>query len=76
MKAIQKKGLGIPKDIGIISISHGFIPSLFDPAITYVETNGSKLGKLAFTRLKEILAGQTSIKELVIDARLVEGGSL
>lgn len=76
MKAIRKRRLRIPKDIGIISISHGFIPTLYDPAITYVETNGFKLGKLAFTRLKEILAGQTSIKELVIDARLVEGGSL
>jgi LacI family transcriptional regulator len=76
MKAIQKKGLRIPEDIGVISISHGFIPDLYSPAITYVKTNGQKLGKLAFTRLKEILDGMTSARELIVDAVLVEGGSL
>jgi LacI family transcriptional regulator len=76
MKTLRKKGMTVPGDIGIISVSNGFIPTLYNPSITYVETSGYKLGKLAFTRLKEMLEGNTSTKELVIQASLVEGGSL
>jgi LacI family transcriptional regulator len=76
LKALQKKGLRIPRDIGILAISNGFIPTLFSPAITHIVTNGYKLGKLAFTRLKEVLEGETSTRELVIKAVLIEGGSL
>ena len=76
MQALRKKGLKVPGNIGILAISNGFIPTLYSPSITHVITNGYKLGKLAFTRLKEILEGNTHSKELVIQAVLVEGGSL
>ena len=76
MKTLQKKGIKVPADIGILSISNGFIPTLYSPAITHVVTNGYKLGKLAYTRLKEILEGNTNARELIIPAVLVEGGSL
>jgi LacI family transcriptional regulator len=76
LKTLQKKGLRIPIDIGILAISNGFIPTLFTPAITHIVTNGYKLGKLAFTRLKEVLEGETSAKEMIIKSVLVEGGSL
>jgi LacI family transcriptional regulator len=73
---LQKKQIKIPRGMGILAISNGFIPTLYNPAITHVVTNGYKLGKLAFTRLKEILEGNMQIKEMVIQAELVEGGSL
>jgi len=76
MKTIQKKGLKVPRDIGILSISNGFIPTLYNPAVTHVVTNGYELGKLAFVRLKQILEGNTEAREYVIPALLVEGGSL
>jgi LacI family transcriptional regulator len=76
MKGIQKEGLEIPKDIGVIAISNGFIPTLYNPAITFVETNGYKLGKLAFHRMKEILSGKTIISELISKVVLVEGRSI
>jgi LacI family transcriptional regulator len=76
LKTLQKKGLTVPGDIGILAISNGFIPTLFSPVITHIITNGYKLGKLAFTRLKDILEGETSTRELVIEAALAEGGSL
>jgi LacI family transcriptional regulator len=76
MKTLEKKGLKVPDDIGMLSISNGFIPTLFSPAVTHVLTNGYKLGKLAYTRLREILDGKTEIRELVIPAILIEGGSL
>ncbi|MEI6265179.1 MAG: LacI family DNA-binding transcriptional regulator [Sphingobacteriia bacterium] len=76
MKALQSKKLTIPNQIGIISISNGFIPSLYYPTITYVETSGFKLGKLAFTQLLACLSGSVALTELTLDAVLFEGGSL
>ncbi len=76
MQAIQEKKLRIPEDIGVITISNGFIPTLYYPKITYVETSGYKLGKLAFTRMMSCLAGSSFVRELTIDSILVEGGSL
>ncbi len=76
MKALQSKKLAIPDQIGIISISNGFIPSLYYPTITYVETSGFKLGKLAFTQLLACLSGSVALTELTLDAVLYEGGSL
>lgn len=76
MKAIQQIHLQIPKDIAVISISNGIIPKLYYPEITYAETSGYKLGKVAFTRMLACLAGRTFVQEIVIDSMLVEGGSI
>ncbi len=76
MKALQIKKLKVPEEISIIAISNGEIPKLYYPEITYVETSGSKLGKLAFSRMMVCLAGSTFIQNLTIDSVLVEGGSL
>ncbi len=76
MKAIQKKGLKIPDDISVIAISNGDIPKLYFPEITYVETSGLKLGKLAFSSMMACLGGSTFIQELTIESLLVEGESL
>ena len=76
MRSVQKHQLRIPEDMGVIAISNGFIPKLFYPEITYVETSGHKLGKLAFSSMMACLAGSTFIQELTIESILVEGGSL
>lgn len=76
MKAIQIKGLSLPNDIGLISISNGFVPKLYYPQVTYIETSGHKLGKLAFTQLMACLSGSTAVNELVVESVLINGGSL
>lgn len=76
MKALQRKNMRVPEDIGVIAISNGEIPKMYYPEITYVETSGAKLGKLAFSRMMICLAGSTFIQNLTIDSLLVEGGSL
>jgi LacI family transcriptional regulator len=60
----------------LITISSGDVPKLYFPEITYVETSGMKLGKLAFSSMMACLAGSTFIQELTIESLLVEGGSL
>ena len=77
MKSIQKLKLRIPEDIAVISISNdSFIPSLFEPEISYIETSGYQLGKLTFKRMLDYLNGKTFIQEVLLPPRLVEGGSI
>jgi LacI family transcriptional regulator len=77
MKAIQKLKLNIPDDVSVIAISNGFIPTLFYPQITYVETSGYQLGKLAFKQMMASLADNGELaSETTVDSKLVKGGSL
>jgi len=77
MKSIQKLKLNIPEDIAVISISNdNFIPTLYEPEITYIETSGYDLGKLAFKRMLDYMAGKTFIQEVLLPPKLMEGRSL
>ena len=76
MSAIQKSRLVIPDDISVIAISDGFIPKLYFPEITYVETSGYKLGKLAFSSMLACLGGSSFQQELISESVIVNGGSL
>jgi len=77
MKAFQQLRLKIPEDVKVITISNdGFIPKLFEPEITYIETSGYELGKLCFKRMLDYNAGKTFIQEVLLPARLVEGASI
>lgn len=76
MKSVQKRHLQLPDDIGVITISNGFIPTLYYPQITYIETSGEKLAELAFQSMMTTLSGNTTIHDEMIDSRLVAGGSM
>lgn len=76
MKSMQKMNVRWPHDTGIISMSDGFFPKLYYPEITYIETSGYKLGKLAFGRMMECLQGKDETKELFVIPVFVNGGSL
>jgi LacI family transcriptional regulator len=76
MKAIYRSGLAVPKDISVLAISNGFIPGLFNPEITYVETSGYQLGKLAVKRMLETMNGRSEAKSILLPSRLIKGGSM
>lgn len=76
LKTIQQKGLRYPDNIALLTISNGTIPKLFHPQITYIETSGEKMGRLAFSHMLGCINGSNDPKELLVDAVLVEGGSL
>lgn len=76
MKAIQIMGLKPPADVGVIAISEGIIPTFYYPHITYIETSGFKLAKMAFSRMLACVAGSSYVQELKIESVLIEGGSL
>ena len=76
IQATYELGLKIPTDVSILAISNGFIPGLFNPSITYVETSGYKLGKLAIKRMADYLNGQTMSQVIIQPSMLVEGSSM
>lgn len=76
MKAIYELNLKVPQDVAVIGISNGFIPKMFNPAVTYVETSGYKLGKLAFTQMQARLKNETVSEIVCVDSMLVKGASL
>jgi LacI family transcriptional regulator len=76
MKAIHELDMKVPEDIAVIGISNGWIPALFKPQITYVETSGYKLGKLAFEQMKQRLKNIPVSENVCVPSVLVQGGSL
>ncbi len=76
MKAIHALNLKVPEDVAVIGISNGFIPTMYNPAITYVETSGYKLGKLAFEQMLGRLRNETVTEIVCVESMLVKGDSL
>ena len=76
MYAVHELKLKVPDEIAIIGISNGLMPTMYDPKITYVETSGHKLGKLAFTQMLSSLKNNKEPNEIFLESILVEGGSL
>jgi LacI family transcriptional regulator len=76
MYAIHELKLKVPEDIGVIGISNGLIPTMYNPKVTYVETSGFKLGKLAFSQMLACLREEPAAEEVFIESMLVKGGSL
>ncbi len=76
IKAVQHSGIRVPEQLSIVSISNGYIPTLFHPEITYVETSGRALGLKAFEAMMNHLNGLHEPVSVEVPVRLVEGRSL
>ncbi|MFD2584436.1 LacI family DNA-binding transcriptional regulator [Pedobacter vanadiisoli] len=76
MKRVQMLKIQVPEELGIIAISDGSVPQLYYPEITYAETSGFKLGKLAFSRMMTCIAGTPFVQSIVDESVLIFGGSI
>lgn len=76
MKCLHELKINIPEETAVITLSDGFLPKLYTPEITFVETSGYKLGKLAFTRMINCLNGINDPIEMFTTSALVKGGTL
>ncbi len=76
MKAMKKSDLRIPEDISVLAMSNGFIPGLFNPEISYIETSGYELGKLAMKRMLDNMDNKTEARSIMLPTRLIQGNSL
>lgn len=76
LKALNELHLKLPEDASLITISNGFLPSLFSPEIDYIKTSGYELGKLSFSRMQEILGGKKFVRENFLNSSYHAGASL
>jgi LacI family transcriptional regulator len=60
------------KNVDIICMSDGYFPSLYFPAITYVETSGYKLAKQSYNVMTQIIHNNTPAKEYFVEPALIE----
>ena len=76
MKSLNELKIEIPAKTSVLALSNGFLPKLYSPEITYIETSGYKLGKLAFIRMMNCIAGKKESEEMFINSPLIKGKSL
>jgi LacI family transcriptional regulator len=76
MKVLNRSGLKIPAEVAVLAISNGFIPGLYYPEITYIETSGYDLGKLSVKRMLDLQDEKTPPQSIILPSKLVAGGSL
>ncbi|MBL7703878.1 MAG: substrate-binding domain-containing protein [Ferruginibacter sp.] len=76
MKTLNELKIAIPATTGVIALSDGFFPTIYTPEITYIETSGYKLGKLAFKRMINCMTEKTGPSELYTDSPFINGGSI
>lgn len=76
MRAIQELAIRIPSQLSVVAISNGYIPTLYFPLISYVETSGYKLGKAAYIKMQACLLGNDLKTETIIETQFINGGSI
>lgn len=76
LKALHALQLHIPTDVMMLTVSNGFLPTLFSPEISFVKTSGYDLGKLSFARMQEIMGGKKFIRENFLTSTYYPGGSI
>lgn len=76
MQTMMKLGIKIPQEIGIVTLSNGIVPDYYFPSISYIETSGSKLGKMCVHRMFEMINGDPFIQEQFLGVQFIEKDSL
>ena len=76
LKAVHALNLQLPSDAMLLTISNGFLPTLFTPEISFVKTSGYDLGKLSFVRMQEIMGGKKFVRENFLTSSYYPGGSM
>jgi len=76
IKSLSDLKIKIPEEVAVLTLSDGFLPKIYSPEITFIETSGYKLGKLAFTKMLDCLHGVNEITETFTKSIMVKGASL
>lgn len=76
MKAAQKRGLHIPKDVAVIGFTDGIISKLTTPTLTTIAQHGHNMGnraaELVLNRIYENNEEDNSFQTVVISTNVVE----
>ena len=73
MKKVYQLKLNLPQEMKIISMSDGFLPTLYNFEFPYIKTSGFDLGKAAVDLLFKILDNKPmSTKTYYINTPLID----
>jgi LacI family transcriptional regulator len=73
MKAVHKLKINLPQEMKILTMSDGFLPSLYNFNFPYIHTSGFELGKSACHLLFQLIEGEKlSNRTYFIDTPLVD----
>ena len=75
MLAIRAHGLRIPEDISVTGFDDLFFAAYTNPPLTTVHQPMRRMGQLAMESLIKLMAGEASVEQIRIDAKLVQRGS-
>lgn len=72
VRAIRARGLRIPEDISVTGFDDLFFAAYMNPPLTTVHQPMRRMGRLAMESLIKLMAGEASVNQIRIDAKLVE----
>jgi LacI family transcriptional regulator len=76
IKALNELNVKTPEHVALLTMSDGFFPKLFTPEITYIETSGYKLGKLAFNKMLSCINDTNDGTSFFTNSQIMAGGTL
>ena len=78
INAIREAGLSIPDDISIVGYDGSYITQILEPKLTTLKQDTERIGRVAAENLIHLIENPktTLIQRMVIDGRLLEGGSV
>ncbi len=76
MRGLYERKVSIPEDVGVLAMSNGFFPKLFNPPVSYVQTSGYQLGKLSFERMLGLINGVEELPDTMLRGGYIENLSL
>ena len=69
-QAVVSKGLRIPEDVAIIGFISDWVSDLSFPRMSFVKQNIREIGRKTFKMLLDKINGDSSIKNVIVNARL------
>ncbi len=78
INAIREAGLNIPDDISIVGYDGSYITQILEPKLTTLKQDTERIGRVAAEKLIHLIENPktTLIQRMVIDGKLLEGGSV
>ena len=75
LQALNALNLSAPEDLALVGFDESEIFSLYKPSVTYITQSTRRLGEQSFEMLRRMIAGDDDCRSVVIEPKLIVGGS-
>lgn len=69
MKAVESRGLHIPKDVSIVGYMSDWVSDIATPRVSFVKQNPKEIGTKTFKLLYDQLNGDNCVQHVIVKAR-------